>query len=260
MVNLVEKRVEKKYVVYTALFGDYDELNEFNFESPECDFICYTDNVNLKSDSWMIIVVDCELNPNMMNRYYKILPHKHLSKYDASLYVDANIRFKQDPAHLFEKYLLNYDVLALKHNKRDCIYSEGLACIKLCKVEFLSVTNQVRGYINDGFPKNHGLTLNRVLLRAHNEQHIVTLMEDWWVELNTKTQRDQLSFCYVTWKNKTKVGYISENPESCNEYFELLPHEKEKVNTLIKGYRHAITVIRLIIFSPIYFYRVTRLL
>jgi len=67
--------MKNKLVVYTALFGDYDDLIEPKEKFEGCDFICFTDQKHLTSDIWEIrLVEECDLPPNMMNRKYKILP------------------------------------------------------------------------------------------------------------------------------------------------------------------------------------------
>lgn len=46
-----------KLVVYTTIFGDYDDLIEPGKKYKNCDFVCFTDNENLKLDIWKIKVV-----------------------------------------------------------------------------------------------------------------------------------------------------------------------------------------------------------
>ena len=84
--------MNNKIVVYTAVFGKYSGLIP-QPKLKDIDFICYTDQ-ELSSNSWKVIKVDLPVkNDNTRsNRWYKILPHKHLSdKYSVSVYIDANI-------------------------------------------------------------------------------------------------------------------------------------------------------------------------
>ena len=81
---------KSKIVVYTALFGNYSGL----IEQPKIkgvDYICYTDQ-DLKSKSWKVIKVEPPIpgDNTRSNRYYKILPHKHLKEHRISVYIDAN--------------------------------------------------------------------------------------------------------------------------------------------------------------------------
>ena len=57
-----------------------------------------------------------------------------------------------------------------------------------------------------------------VILRRHNEEDCIKLMESWWTEIQYNSKRDQLSFNYVAWKNKVKFNYI-EGDSRNNEYF-----------------------------------------
>ena len=90
-----------KIVVYTAIFGGYNELIEQpQFEN--VDYICFTDR-NLSSSSWKVVVVSEPPvgNDNTRNnRYYKILPHLHLHYYLYIIYIDCNFIIKKNP-HLF---------------------------------------------------------------------------------------------------------------------------------------------------------------
>lgn len=85
----------KRLVIYTTLLGGYDFLREPSVITPECDYICFTDDPTLKSDVWQFVDVSGDkgsLPQNKWNRKYKVLAHRYLSEYDASLYVDSNVR------------------------------------------------------------------------------------------------------------------------------------------------------------------------
>jgi len=250
----------KKYVVYTALFGDYDELVEIpNSNELCCDYICFTDDPHLESDSWEIKVIVSMFPPNIMNRMYKILPHKFLSQYDASLYLDANFIIKKDLTELIVKYLKSSDFLALKHPQRDCVYQEGLACIGANKANFKSVEEQLMRYISVGFPAGYGLSANGVLLRAHNKSHMKELMNDWWLEVKNYSKRDQLSLQFLLWNRGIELKYMNENLVDTNPYFMLMPHKKGNVMFHYKWYKKLLYVIRVLVYYPKYYCNVFRL-
>ncbi len=108
-------------VIYTALFGDYDDLIELQkFEG--WDYICFTDQKNLKSDVWKIIEVNDDKNPpNILNRMYKWLPHRYLNEYELSLYLDTNIELLKKPDYFLDTYL-NKNLLAIPYHGANCIY------------------------------------------------------------------------------------------------------------------------------------------
>jgi hypothetical protein len=51
-------------IVYTTIFGNYDELIDPKEKYPGCDFICFTDQKSLKSDIWQIQIIEgSSVNP-----------------------------------------------------------------------------------------------------------------------------------------------------------------------------------------------------
>ncbi len=218
-----------KLVIYTALFGSYDDLIDPQEAYEECDFICFTDQKKITSQVWKIIHVDKGIqSASMANRMYKLLPHRFLSMYEESLYIDANIILKKNPYNLVKNYLKSEDFLMPKHSHRDCLYLEAKTCTALGKSQLLKTVKQIKRYKKEGFPKKFGLGENNVLLRKHNTSHIAKLMEFWYEELKNETQRDQLSLGYSLWKNNLKFNYIKENTRVLNEYFTYLPHKNRE--------------------------------
>ena len=61
----------------------------------------------------------------------------------------------------------------------------------------------------EGFPEEYGLLQSNIMLRKHNNSDCIKLMEDWFKELKNGSHRDQLSFNYVSGKNKdVNVTYL----------------------------------------------------
>jgi len=217
--------VNNKLVVYTALFGDYDDLIEPRENSVGCDFVCFTDQKHLKSDIWEIrLVKECDLLPNMMNRKYKILPHLFLTGYEWSMYVDTNIALLKNPLELANKYLSKYDMFVPKHFARDCVYEEAKECVILGRTKYDETKKHIDNYRKDGFPEKFGLGENNILLRKHNNPKVLKIMDNWWYELNTQTKRDQLSLAYVIWKNEEKFNFMDESARYGKGYFEYFHH------------------------------------
>jgi hypothetical protein len=233
----------KNFVVYTAIFGNYDDLIEPKEQFEGCDFICFTDQHQLISDIWEIILIEeCDLQPNMMNRKYKILPHLFLSKYEQSLYVDANIIILKNPLELANKYLSDFDMAIPKHFERDCLYEEAKECIISRKSKLRQTFKQIEEYKKLGFPIKFGLGENNILLRNHNCENVIKLMNDWWDEMNTHTQRDQLSFSYVLWKNGMKPFFMDESLRVGNHYFDIVDHKYFSNRSLKKRFYDSLRI------------------
>jgi hypothetical protein len=221
--------MKNKFVVYTALFGDYDNLIDPKEDYVGCDFICFIDQKNLKSDIWDIrIVEDIDLPLNMMNRRYKILPHLYLSEYEQSLYVDTNIAIIGNLLELAKKYLDKYDFAVPKHFSRDCIYKEAKECVILGKSKLQETKKQMQRYKIEKFPKHFGMGENNIIFRKHNKDKIIKIMNEWWNELSQETKRDQLSLAYILWKNRSTFNFIDETARGGNGYFEYENHKLEK--------------------------------
>ncbi len=218
-------------VIYTALFGNYDKLNDPPQKYSEFDFICFTDNQSIRSDVWQIEYVKPALTPILSNRRVKILAHEYVAEYDTSIYIDSNIRIRKDPFPLVQKYLEIYDLTVPKHFSRNCIYDEATAVIREGKANDDDVVRLMDRLRRDEYPSQYGLGENNVILRNHNAPGIVRLMEEWWDFVITYAPRDQLSLLYLLWKYPD-VKYIL-MPETARNghYFEMEPHSSANRQT-----------------------------
>lgn len=83
-----------KKVVYTALTGSYDALEQHKYVNPEYDYICFSNDFGDKKKIgiWTIRKIDYPSDDKQLqSRYPKLQPHEVLPEYDVSLYVDANV-------------------------------------------------------------------------------------------------------------------------------------------------------------------------
>lgn len=214
----------KKIAVYTAIFGDYDQLMTPLVKSANCDYICLTDSADLKSDFWDVrLLSDETLDAARLSRKPKILPHLFFADYEASLYVDANLLIVGDLEAYIEQYSLTSPMLCVKHGERDCIYEELQACIEGQRDDREVMTRQIEGYRTEGLPAHFGLTVGSFIFRRHNDPSVIELMELWWQELATGSKRDQLSLSYCFWKKRFKYDLYYGNNWN-NDYFIWLPH------------------------------------
>ena len=200
---MLEERIEtpKKIVVYTVIMGDYDYLKDPEYIMENCDYICFTNNPNLKSDIWQIRYdADTQLDNTKWQRRHKVMVHEYLPEYDWSIYVDGNVRIIGDLRKYIEEESKGAPMLCLKHPDRDNAYDEAEECIKLRKDNPEIIRKQMEDYRKEGYEADNGLAVTNVLVRKHMEPQIINLMELWWKEIETKSRRDQLSFNYVCWK------------------------------------------------------------
>ena len=236
-----------KKVIYTSIFGGYDILKDPIFLPKGYDFVAFTD-IDLESSVWEIRKKPTIYTDNTRNaKKYKILPHRFLSNYDISIYIDGNYVIKNDVNELVEQFLQNTNASFYDHNqqplydKRNCIYQEAEAIFNFGNINmkknpqkgFLNfkddprvIEKQIKKYHSEGYPSNNGLINGGIILRKHNENDCIKVMENWWEEIKYNSKRDQLSFNYVAWKNNFNFSYL-EGHDRTNYYFNFSKHTKK---------------------------------
>lgn len=216
-------------VVYTALFGESEELWSLPPVAYEegVRYICFTDTADASVGLWThsaefdkpVIatgtedllappVSQWEIQPTNITlgsarkqaRYCKANPHRLFPQEELSIWVDANVRLLIKPSEAISMWLKGHSELAaFKHPDRNCLFDEGRACIRFGKDTKERITAQLAHYTHVGMPRRYGLASTRCLIRR-NTTRVRTFNEAWWVELNSRSLRDQVSFPYICWK------------------------------------------------------------
>jgi hypothetical protein len=212
--------MRNKIAIYTAIFGDYDNLIEPQEKIEGCDFYCFTDNKDLKSDLYKIINVEREFSdPTRDARKIKTLSHKYLPEYEYTLWVDANIIFRNfDVQRMFDEFLANHDIAIHKHSARDCVYDEFATCIEIGVDSPSLMTRQIVKYIKDGYPVNNGLAETSVVFRKNTELS-KEINEKWWDEIKGGSRRDQISVDYAIWKNRADYCRINDSVRDGKNFY-----------------------------------------
>lgn len=227
-----------KFVVYTAIFNNYDWLKEPVFANEGIDFICYTDSDSIKSKRWKIVKVDMNgKTPSLLNREIKLLyPYNELKDYDYSLYVDGSMMIKGDVSEFLKKYISNKPVLVnFQHPNKDCLFTEIDYCIERRRGNVEKLKEQYVLYKKDGMPAHYGLSDNKILLRNNHSKIGEKMMKEWFHHVVTYSGRDQVCLPYILYKNNIEYDFFEENIEK-NNYFETWPHNT--VIWYIRYWRH----------------------
>jgi len=177
-------------IIYTAIFGRYDKLNEY---TTQCRKICYTDQP-VESHTWEVCKIDHE---SKIFRKIKIMPHLFLPTHDRSVWIDGSLLPTMD-VEAFARDKAGYWLM--KHPNRNCIYDEAQACIQMRKDNPKIIQRQLARYRQELYPANNGLVATGVLIRDNNPAY-VAMAEQWWEEVRVYSVRDQISFNYVAQKN-----------------------------------------------------------
>lgn len=226
-LNNLFKKINKKICVYTSLYGNRDELPSINCCFKDVDFICFSDRLHDNKD-WKVVVVPSEYQDDNLNaKRFKVLPHKYLGEYDASLFVDANTFFYGNLEELIKCYLLSENFVMWKHPERDDVAWEVATIIAHRRHRPLEVINQLKAYVAKGMPSNTGIAEGSFIWRVHNNLMLNLFMEEWWEHIQTYSKRDQLSLSFLMWKNnfrpKTLPDYLGDGRE--NIYFSKFSHK-----------------------------------
>ena len=208
--ELVNDIKDNELVIYTAFTGGYDSLKEPEFIDENTKYVCFTQNPNLKSDTWEIIQMeDSIFDDNRTAKQYRLFPHVYFPDFKYSFWLDGTFKIKGSIREYIYKYV-NSPMLVVVHPERDCIYDEARESMPFPRYSNYSMSHQVEKYKFEGMPKHYGLLASGALFRQHNNPEIISLMEQWWEEIITHTNQDQLSFPYVMWKNDFHPSVSSE--------------------------------------------------
>lgn len=227
------KNNNNKIVVYTCITNDYDNLWEPEITDDTIDFICFTDNLKIKSNTiWSIKKIPKIFNhlpERKLYRALKLLPHLLFDNYNMSLWVDGSVKIKKNLEGFINSHSSKKVTLS-KNPYVDCIYKEAELIKKLKKEKPKVIDNQVLKYSNSNYPKNNGSVQTGVLLRKHNDPEVIKFNENWWRETLDNSNRDQISFNFMKWKSSLNINIIPSDV-LYKEYFKLKNHQKHWTNS-----------------------------
>lgn len=236
----VQNISKKKLVIYTVLFGDYDELKELKHIPNNSEIYCFT-NQNIKNSyNWNIIYIrNDKLLDIELARLIKVNPHLFFSDFQESIYIDASITFKKDVDKFYLDYLKDQKIVFFKHPLRKCLYKEVEACIILKKENKSLLMKQKNFYKSEFYPKNNGLIATGLIFRKHNVDEIKNLMKKWSQQILLFSYRDQISFNYSSWLLGVKYKAINKDI-FYNQYLTIAEHKKKIKISLFTKIRYII--------------------
>lgn len=226
-----------KICVYTCITGSYDNIHEIENKEKDIDYLLFTNNKEIKSDTWDIIYVeDNNLDNQRLSRKIKMLGNDIIDKnYDISVWIDASVTFRKNIGEFVSKYFDSDKApfSAFVHHARNCIYEEAQACLKYNKDTKENVDNHIEFLRKEKFPPNMGLYEMTVFIKEHNNKKVRETMRLWFDMVCNHSKRDQLSFVYCIWKTGMKINPIELNVFD-NSWFSWSKHNFSKE---IKEYR-----------------------
>ena len=226
-----------RIVVYTCVTGGYDNLIQ-PVKTDCIDYICFTDNLNVDPKGWQLrpMPEDVKLLSKVkQQRMVKVLAHKYLPEYDISVWVDGSVEVKGDVKEFMSSFIYSgFSIFIPEHPQRNCIYREAITVKAIGKDKSNMPEKQSEKYKAEGYPERNGLVQSNIMVRWHNNEDCIEVMEVWAKEIREFSHRDQLSFNYALWKTKaTCFKYLDK--KTCNsKYFKWNTKHNVKNLKLVK--------------------------
>lgn len=238
--------MNKRVCIYTAIYGGYDDLKEQPEQTTACDFVCFTDNPDLKAKGWRVRHLRVKhvdaMHPRMQAKYPRTMNHDlfapptsnlftlarqrlhGITRYDYTIWIDGSVKILTEKfAGEMISYVGEYGMAMFIHPDRDCIYDEVDECWDYQKYRGWPLRQQVEHYRSQGYPEHNGLMATGLIVRDMRKEKVRKINEDWWRENVRWTYQDQLSLPYVLWKNNYDYDKINLSLWK-NHLFELIPH------------------------------------
>lgn len=230
-----------RYVVYTALFGEYDYLRSPLYTPEGIDYICFSD-FERNVPGWEVRVIDTENNTEKFdavawNRYFKILPHEHFPDYDGSIYIDANLLVTGDFQWLIETWLHDKPFVGWMHPDRSNVYDEMEAILTNLRGKPDAVLAQAESLYRNGMPDHTGLLEAAFLWRRHDSENVNSLMEGWWQYVRQFRERDQPGLAFEMWRKGVRPEVMSPRfgNSRINDFTTKLPHRMTRLSPWSEG-------------------------
>ncbi len=209
------KRV--RLVVYTALVGPKEPLNNPLDILPagatsdlDLDFVCLTDNPDLRSEVWRFERLPTQhLPPEKLSRRPKALPQDYFPDAEYSLYIDNTVSFKRLPQSHDLATDRPYLFRAFRHARHSRLDQEAYAIAALGYEHSATICQQLGFYASQGaLAQITPLTTATVLLRCHGHPTLRRFGSIWWENILAFAKRDQLSFDYALRQAGAEVDYL----------------------------------------------------
>lgn len=234
----------KKYAIYTAVVGNYDEILQPKVIDDRFDYILFSNDMKETNIGvWQVRPINYTNKvQTKIARWVKTHPEELLPEYDFSVWMDANIRINTPYTYVksVDLYSSGVEIASVKHPIRNDIYSESGTVLGYCLEREDVVFDWLNVIHKSGYPENSGLNETNLLYRKHSSK-IREMDQLWWNCIERYSRRDQLSFNYVLWKLGIECcDFLPEfiNVANSNDY-EYIIHSKNKTR-LVENKSHIV--------------------
>ena len=234
---------KRRIVVYTALFGDYDELLPVETPDSNADYVCFSDRERETCGVWQIVPSPFyHPDPVRMARYVKLHPFDLFPDYEWALWVDGNLCFKESVTDCVRRVeSAGSQVAMIPHKYRDCVYEEALECLRCGKVFAGDVVRQVLAYLSEGIPGHGGMYETNCMVMSLKDPDLEDAFSLWWQQVERYSCRDQIALGHVLHARSLRIFELLPKGVSAYESpdFDFYHHDEMKSLSI----NNAITVL-----------------
>lgn len=211
-------------IIYTAITNHYDTLKAPAVIQAGARYVAYLDGDDYAVPApWEVRPIEgAERNPRVTSRRYKLLPHRYFPEHGVSIWVDSNLRLVADLTPLLAS-LERQPFAAFPHPERDGVYDEANAVLALSLATQERVRAQMQHYRDETYPVHNGLFMGGLLVRRHHDPALIRAAEDWWHDVQTYSQRDQLSGMVALWRQGLTYARL---PGKLADYAQYEAHQR----------------------------------
>lgn len=225
----------KKFVVFGAVIGGYDNILQPCVIDERFDYILFSDSHAEGIDGiWQIRRINyINQEQPKIARYVKTHPEDLLSEYDASLWLDANIRITGH--EIYERFIELFEcgtlIASVKHTAYDCVFNEMFSVLDFQYENERTVLNWGHYLRSINFPKHAGLFETGLLYRRHSTKEIMRFDSTWWDYIDLFSKRDQLSFTVALSINNLSCALFLSEGKTVRDSngIQFLKHNNENV-------------------------------
>lgn len=186
----------KKIAVYTALMGRYESfLDDAVPEVEDVDLIVFTDDPNLRSLRWKVVLVDPVFPGDSVRsaRFLKTTGHPVLEQYEFTIWKDNRIRLLVEPAVLVADHLGSSDIAMPLHSYRDTVAAEFDAVLKSGFDDPARIREQRRVLESSAKEVLHQRPYWTAIIVRRSSRRMDAAMALWFHQITRYSRRDQLS-------------------------------------------------------------------
>lgn len=190
---------KRRYVIYTAIFGDYDQLLPPQYVDDEVDYICFTDRAKNDCGIWQLRPSPYyHPDPTRTARYIKTHPHELLKEYDYAIWLDANVVMKVGVRKFIDSMLVEDSSFGtVPHPHRNCLFQEAEACKARKKDQSDIIDRQTAHYRRHGLRPNGGLFETGFMIVRLADKDAKNMFFAWWKQIELFSRRDQLGLAWA---------------------------------------------------------------